>query len=373
MKCGFGGEIAMLSHERLQFIMKYRFHIVVIVCILIVGALALLYQKGNAVKTNFEESEKSAAARNAGEIYVQSFLVKKVAFSDTLRGLAGTVRGASLELKSSQEECLSKYNYRPGDYLKRGDVIVELDHTRSKARLKQVQIELERKKKLFEVGGASKSEVEQAEESYNIAKKDYEDTFITAPKKGYLGEILAQEGEIVTRQSPIAYFVSAEDPYFIETTVIEKKIPSISSGQKVEIFIDMFPGETIMGEVLGISPEVLMTSRMVPMRIGLPETYNKRFRPGLSATCNVIVFSGQTLVVPVTSLSEGKDRVFVVASDNQAHARDIATGYKSRDYVEVLSGLNEGDVIINSPDYAGVNEGARVKYSQPEEYKAEQK
>jgi multidrug efflux pump subunit AcrA (membrane-fusion protein) len=145
------------------FLKKYRYLIVAAAFIAVTGALFLVW-RAHAAKTAAPAAPdaKAAADRNAdgADTYVQAFRVKRIAFKDVLRGLNGTVRGSSVELKSFQEERLLKYNFRPGDRLKKGDVIAELDHTRSQSRFKQAQIELDRKRKLMEVGGASKMELQ---------------------------------------------------------------------------------------------------------------------------------------------------------------------------------------------------------------------
>ena len=160
---------------------------------------------------------------------------------------------------------------------------------------------------------------------------------------------------------------------FIETSIIEKNLVSVLGGQKADVSIDAFPGEKIEGKVLSVSPEALTTSRMVPVRIGLPSYLNRKLKPGLSATCDVTIFSKNVLIIPQTCLAEGKDSVFVIVSSNTVHKQEVKTGYRSRDYVEITAGLTEGDLVVISPDYAGVQEGNKVRYTQPEEYKTESK
>lgn len=355
---------------------KRKYYIVAAAFIVVVGGL-FFARKYTAVKSAAPQAAGAPAAagpQNQGgenpDSYVQAFRVKRIAFQDVLQGLTGTVRGSSVELKSFQDERLLRYRFKPGDKLKKGDVIAELDHTRALARLNQAEIELERKSKLLAVGGASKMELQQAKESYTIAKKDYDDTFITAPKEGYLGETLTQEGELVSRQSPIAYFVSSADPYFIETSIIEKRVSSISGGQKAVVTID---GAPIEGTVMSVSPEVLTTSRMAPVRIALPNEYARKLRPGMSASCDVVIYSKNSLVIPMSSLVEGKEKVYVIDAEKHAYAKEVTTGYRSRDYVEITGGLAEGDVVVVNADYAGIADGAKVRYSEIQEYKEESK
>jgi membrane fusion protein (multidrug efflux system) len=361
-----------MNDKFINFLKTYRYYIVTacfIAVVAVFGANWWLHNKNDAI--NPEAKEKAAQTAAEGETpYVSVFKVQKVRYIDTLDGLMGSVRGSSLELKSTQEEKLTTYHFKPGSYIKKGEVIVELERNRQQSRFKQEELNFERKKKLLAEGGATKSEVEQAEESYKMAKKDLDDTYITAGKNGYLGEVLLQEGELVNRQSPIAYFVSAEDPFFVETSIIEKQMPQVHKGQKANISIDIFPDKKIVGEVLSVSPEATTSSRMIPIRIAIPAEYRGRIMPGMSASCEVVVFDKNVVLIPGSCLLKNEPKVFVVNEKGEALKRDIELGYQSRDYVEVIKGLNEGELVINKPDYGNVKENGKVKYSTPEEYKS---
>jgi len=359
------------SHREVWDVIKrYRYYVITVLFLICIGLLWGMWQRYNAgnARREFAGASKGASGTKSSPLFVQVFRAKRVHFQDALEGLMGTVRGSSLELRSTQEETLVEYHYDPGSYIKKGSVIAEQDHTRVKARMRQEEINMERKKTLYTVGGATKMELEQARESFNIARKDYQDTFIIAPKNGYLGEVLIQEGELVSRQDTIAYFVSAEEPFFIETSVMESKIPVIRKGQKASISIDALPDQEIEGTVLSISPEVTTTSRMIPVRIGLPNHLKEKLKPGLSASSRITIYEDQNLLIPKTSLIRGKERIFIVGQDNQVYAKDLVLGYESRDYVTVKDGLSENEMIINKPDYYGMKEGKFVRYSEPEEY-----
>ena len=358
---------------------KVKYYIFAAVLVIALGFLWFLKYSNikSTIKTvenkiGEKKGEKADESKNQeSEIYIQAFSSKIVEFKDELKDMVGTVKGSSLEIKSLQEEKLLKFNFRPGDKLKKGTVIVELDHTRSQAKLEQTKIEYDKKKMLFEIGGISKNELSQTEAAFRIAKKDYEDTFITAPKNGYMGEIIAQEGELITRQMPIAIFVSSEDNFFIETSVIESNLSLIQANQKVNIKLDILQGELIEGKILSISPEATTTSRMIPLRIELPNSLNQKLKPGFSAVCTIVVFNKKTLIIPRTCLLKDKSQIYIVDPAKKAHLRDIEIGYNAKNFVEVLRGLNENDIVVNSPEYAGVKEGSKVKYSAPEEYKSE--
>jgi RND family efflux transporter MFP subunit len=359
---------------------KHKIKYIVFIIIFFVVLSILWFLKKSHIKSTIKNSSQNYEDKintnnndnKNAEIYVQAFSVQKVDFKDELKDLVGTVKGSSLEVKSSQEETLIKINFKPGDKLKKGTIIAELDHTRTKAKLDQSKIEYYKKKMLFNVGGISKNELDQTASALKIAQKDYDDTFIIAPKNGYMGEIIAQEGEFITRQMPIAIFVSSDDNFFIETSVIENNFPLIKENQKVDIKLDIFPEEIIEGKILNISPEATTSSRMIPLRIELPKKLNIKLKPGFSAISTIIVFSKKTIVIPQICLVKGNPQVYIVDSQKKAHLRDIEIDYKSKNFVEVIKGLNENDIIVSNPEYANVQEGSILKFSEPEKYKIEE-
>ena len=133
---------------------------------------------------------------------------------DSIDGLIGTVKGDTLSLAfGGQEEKLAAIHVRVGDFVEKGETLFELDHVRSLARLKQAQIALDRSDELMAVGGATLEDVQEAQAQYDIARKDYDESFILAPKRGTISEINKRVRETVSRNEIVAVLVSAQDEF----------------------------------------------------------------------------------------------------------------------------------------------------------------
>lgn len=346
---------------------KNKFKVLAIGCLLVIAMLGIFW-KWHQTQERKAYQAQAEAAQAANVKYVQVFQVEQRKFKDALTGLMGTVKSSSIELKVSQDEVLLKYNFKPGDKVSKGQIIAEQDHTRTRSKLRQAQIALQRKRSLFEVGGASKTELEEAQEIVKLAKKDYDDTFIRAPKNGKLGEILVQEGELVNRQSTVAYFVSGEDYFYLEVSVIENHLSEIYVGQQAEVTAAALGSEAIAGQVVSVSPEITTSSRMIPVRIKLDKNYQKKLRPGLSASCSIITYNQDSVIIPKSTLINGQEKVLVVLDDQTLQERAIELGYESRDYTAVLQGLNEQELIVMRPAYADVKAGDKIRFGKPEVY-----
>ncbi|MFC1546618.1 efflux RND transporter periplasmic adaptor subunit [bacterium] len=353
-------------------IIKNRYYLLGIVFIATLTAFYIIKKK-NVEKSSDAYQEKKTEKQQGEEKkdkFVRVFKTKKILFEDTIDGLIGTVRGASFEIKSSQEEKLVKYHYKRGDYVKGDTLIAELDHTRSKAKLNQAELAYDRVVRLLRVGGATRHQLQEVLESVNIARKDYEDTFLLAPENGYIGDIMIEEGELISRQSPVFTFVSNEKIYRIETNIIETKVPLIKRGHDVKINIEAIPDEQIFGKVLSVAPEATTSSRMVPVIVSIPWKYMKKLKPGLSARLSISIYKNNSFIVPKSSIIPNKSAVFVV-TDGKAEFRSLEIGYQSRDYVEILEGISESELVIVNQLRAGIKEGDSIIYNQPIEYEEE--
>ncbi len=347
---------------------KHRFKIIAVVCVAVLLGLGAVW-KWHQSQERRRYQQEAARKQQSSKKYVQVFQVEKQSFKDALTGLMGTIKSSSLELKSNQEEILVSYHFKPGAYVKKGQIIAELDHVRTHSKLRQAEIANQRKKSLYDVGGASRTELEESAEMVKLARKDYEDTFIRAPKNGRLGEVVIQEGELVNRAHPIAYFVSEEDYFYLEVSVIEKHLSEIVNGQKARIDIPAISQDPIAGYVLSVSPEITTTSRMIPVRIKIDPKVSHQLRPGLSASCSIVTYDQTSTVIPKTALLQDGERVLVVNEDHKIEERAVQLGYASRDYVSIVDGLKDHDLVVARPGYADVQPGEQVRYGKPEVYK----
>jgi len=98
---------------------------------------------------------------------------------------------------------------------------------------------------------------------------------------------------------------------------------------------------------------------MVEIQVPNPDL---KMVPGMYATVVLKVEKhADALVVPTQAVSPGKTaRVFVVNHDHQIEERDITLGVESPDEYEVLSGLNEGDLVVVG-DHSELQAGQKVE------------
>ncbi len=131
--------------------------------------------------------------------------------------------------------------------------------------------------------------------------------------------------------------------------IYEKDIAAVRVGQEVQVASNAYPGQTFGGTVTFINPVVDDATRAVKVRIELPNPDGK-LKPNMFVSAAVSLPLGESLVIPVSSLLDTGTRkvVYVAQGEDSFVKRDITTGLEADGYIQVLSGLQPGDVVVTA-------------------------
>ncbi len=195
---------------------------------------------------------------------------------------------------------------------------------------------------------AADSELALAQAKYDAAKAVKESLEIKAPINGIVFDVSAEAGQ--TYQAEAALFTIG-DPKALEVVanVTEEDYPLISVGQNAEIYFDARPEVTVQGKI----------ERIIPMRIeGDHPLYNiyislDEVPDGLadgmtSDTAITIAKSEGVLCLPraLVRASSGDTTTVKVWDGVQEVSKEITIGLRGDTYVEIVSGLSEGDQVV---------------------------
>lgn len=179
---------------------------------------------------------------------------------------------------------------------------------------------------------------------------------------GGAGEQL-RVGSKVSEDSPVFQILDLQDMR-VRAQVEEADIPHVQKGQKAKVYLDAYPDLVFTGEVIqvGIRAETGSGGVTVfPVIVQLDRT-EIPLRLGYNATVDIEIFSKEGILsLPVTALlsQEGKDYVYVVV-EGKASRREVQVGEKSEEWVEILSGLEEGERVVVE-GVGKVKDGQRVE------------
>jgi RND family efflux transporter MFP subunit len=276
-----------------------------------------------------------------------------------------------------------------GDKVKKGQIIGRLEDNdihalldQAKANLLLTQADLKdaensynREKALLKTGSATKMEVDAAEARYlrviasidaakaNISSQEIalENMLIRAPfdgtvltKNADIGEIVSPLGASLNSRAAIVTMADMSS-LEVEADVSESNIEKIKVNQECDIVLDAYPDKSYEGYVAKIIPTADRSKATVMVKVGFKH-YDERVLPEMSA--KVLFLSDKpkdevkdeksALIVPMTSVTnrEGRDVVYLVREEKAVEV-PVTIGRKFNAYVEIISGISDGDKVID--------------------------
>lgn len=223
---------------------------------------------------------------------------------------------------------------------------------------------------------ALKSEVGVAQSSVRVRAQDLDDLLVRAPFDGVVVSKDAQPGEMISPISAGGGFtrtgiatVVDMDSREIEVDVNEAFINRVKADQKAEAVLDAYPDWTIPSHVINIVPTADRQKATVRVRIGF-DALDPRILPDMGVKVSFLddrasepatAVSRPAVRVPAEAVMKDGSATFVWRVNDDAVERvAVRTGGERNGQIEVLSGINAGDVLVGKP-VDGLAEGAPVK------------
>jgi len=299
------------------------------------------------------------AARRNGKAVVE---VEPVSHMPMPRGVSavGTLRSAdSVMLRPEITGRIAEINFQEGGKVSKGQVVVRLDDGVARAQLRQAQANLSlavsqnrRAAELNRQGfisrqardeAANQMQVQQA--AVALAKANLEKTAILAPFDGFIGLRNVSVGDYVGPGNDLVPITSI-DPLQVDFRVPEQYLSLVRPGQKLTLRFDALPGLAREGEVGAISPSVDVGGRSILLRANVGNA-DGVLRPGMFSRVQLRFADANVLVIPETAfVPSGQAQYAYRVVDGKAQRAAIQTGQRRDGKVEVVGGLDEGDLVV---------------------------
>nr|WP_321415074.1 efflux RND transporter periplasmic adaptor subunit [uncultured Allomuricauda sp.] len=276
---------------------------------------------------------------------------------------------------------LNRVYVKEGQKVSKGQLLATIDDGGLSSQLAQLktQAELskttfERQKRLWEQNIGSEIQYLQAKTNYEAqqsAVKQMESqvgkSSIRAPFTGIIDDVIKDEGTVVSPGpgSEVFRIVNLSNMY-INVEVPESHLPNVTPGKKVKVYFPVL-GDSVTTTVRQTGNFINPSNRSFTAEIAVPSLDGK-VKPNLTARVMINDYTSENaILIPQSVLSEnadGEQYVYLVdaaslENDPVAKKVVIKTGKTQGDYVEVLSGINEGDAIIDE-GARSVKEGQQV-------------
>jgi HlyD family secretion protein len=196
------------------------------------------------------------------------------------------------------------------------------------------------------------AQISSSETNLELAQLRLRQAMIVAPMDGRIANVLVNTGEQSAPGAPALSMVN-EGAFHIEVSVDEIDIDQIAVGQEVDITMDALPNAAVTGMIAEIAPTAAtsgagVVTYLVTINI---EPKGVTLRPGMTANASITVEQiDNVLKVPnwAVRLDRETGIAFVnrLGPDGAVEEIPVETGLRNEQFSEVLSGLEEGDVIV---------------------------
>ncbi len=191
---------------------------------------------------------------------------------------------------------------------------------------------------------------EQQIETLKKTRQIQDRLVIKAPQEGYVEHIGIGEGEFVTPKTVIMSLVGLKQVWVI-VDVFESDAGLVAPDMPAEVMVEAFPTRKWLGRIEHIYPQLNIRSRTLPVRI-VVDNPDERLRAGMLATAVFSKDIGERLVVPKSAVIRGRiDRVITRVDDSHFDVAVVKTGVETDKYVEIVEGLDAGDVVVTSSQF----------------------
>lgn len=290
---------------------------------------------------------------------VQGAIVESVSFPRGLAAIGSLRSNESTVISAEVAGRIAQINFIEGQPVKKGDVLINLDDSVAQAELGQAKANLslaesrfERSNRLQSAGFVSKEAREDAtnalklqQASFELAQAKLDKMRIVAPFDGVIGLRNVSVGEYVTPGKDIAPLEDV-DTLKADFRLPERYVGDIKVGQTLELRVDAMPGKTFAGRVYAVSPLVESGGRSILVRAEV-DNRARELRPGMFARVQLITNQTPALVVPEAALApSGQSQYVFRIVEGQADRVLVEIGERRAGLVEILSGLNPGDVVV---------------------------
>lgn len=312
------------------------------------------------------------------EVYVDEYSYMKVEQTDEIGtiNLNGYVKannpiGIFVDKKLKVKEVFIKN----GDFVEKGQILMTFDDDetnklnrsieKERINLQKIQRDLNTTRELYKLGGASKDEVRNLEDSARITQLNIDEyvevlsktaTEVRSPVDGVVSNLKAQENYLVDTDSSLLEIIDADDLRII-VEIPEYNTQTVKLGQSIKVRQDISDDDKVYdGEITKIS-RLSTTSSMTGENVLEAEVKTNETIPNLVPGFKIkavlqLKSDVKNIIIPKIALQneEGKYFVYTLDEKNTIKKKTITIKNIVGDNIIVLSGLNPGEEIVLTPD-----------------------
>ncbi|WP_339799377.1 efflux RND transporter periplasmic adaptor subunit [uncultured Marinobacter sp.] len=335
--------------------------------ILVAAGLAVFYQY-------FLNTSADQEARSRSPARVNVMAPETMPVRDRITAV-GTLRARdAVELTAEVSGRVVELDFREGDRVNGGQLLVRLDDRQAQAdlqvanaRLADARRQYERAQRLRSNNSISQSQVDELRTGLDVGEAErqaarirLDNHRIEAPFDGIVGLADISIGTYLTAGSAITT-LDATEQMELSFSVPERFLGQIQVGQPVEGISAAYANESFQGELAQLGTRVSELSRTLPVR-ALISNPDGRLRSGQFMSVRLTLREREALVVPEQAiLNQGDRKYLFVVDDGVARRLEIQTGSREPGKVEIVDGLSANDrVVVTGQDRLSTGDRVEV-------------
>jgi RND family efflux transporter MFP subunit len=337
-------------------------------------------------------SNRAAFAASATEGIADRFIARaeKRDIDSTVEVSGDVTPAFQLDVKSEVGGKLKVLNVEPGDTVKEGDVLVEVDDRDllsekesalteiegAKLSMEKARKNYERAKDLFESKlvsmeafdnlaaefAISENGLVKAQRKLQLVEDKLRKTKVLAPMDGTVLTIPPGiiEGTVIIAAASVnsgttLMTVANLNKLLVETNINQVDVVRLQPNQLVKLRADSLKDGEMDARISFIAPVATAKNSVKGFQVqALIEKPNPRLRPGMTVNILIPIASASDAVsVPISAVfkGEGKNKVVYVRHGESTEKREVKIGVTNTDFAQVISGVQEGEeILLVEPD-----------------------
>jgi membrane fusion protein, multidrug efflux system len=284
----------------------------------------------------------------------------------------------SVVLRSEVAGRITGLFFKEGQRVVKGQKLIELDASLTKAELEQARANQSLAKAKFDraielqakgfVSGQAKDEAENAlkvaEAGTAVVQARLNRLTINAPMTGVAGLRVASLGDYLKDGQDIVN-IEKTDALKVDFKIPEVFVSAVKQNQAISVALDAMPGKEYKGTVYAINPQLDTNGRAVVIRALLKNTDGK-LNPGMFARVRLLLdANADALVIPEQALvPQGEDVYVFKVVDGRVNRIKVEIGQRKEGKVEIVNGLALNDSIVIT-GWQKVRDGGAVRPAAP--------
>jgi membrane fusion protein (multidrug efflux system) len=329
----------------------------------IAGLLVVALGAGGFVYHRSQTDGEAAAAvgRGASAVPVQIVAAEAGTVRDRIEAVGSTLARQAVDIVALTSGRVAEIAFEPGARVETGAVLVRLDDiaeqaavAEAEAGLREAELALDRARKLRANNTVAQATVDELEAAYlgtharvDAARKQLADRTVRAPFPGVVGIRGVDVGARVDDETVLTTLDDLAEVE-IEFSVPEIYFGQVRDGQAVSATSSAFPGRTFAGRIATIDTRIGEVSRAFRVRAVIPNP-DLTLPAGMFMHVEVVLAERSAVLIPEEAVVAEGERTFVfTVQDARAQRRDVQLGQRAAGMVEVIEGVEPGEVVVRT-------------------------